>query len=168
MENRLYKVDSRMTPPIILAMLFATALIILSVVKTYSFLFLIVLTPFMYLGLEILARRVVLDSSGITINKFLRSKKLDWKDIQNVDAVRSGGKTFLIIQTESSRPVLITNTISGFPDLVNSIIERIPAGKVSEAAREISGSTQKKLWPIVQAWLVCLIFLVVMVGKFLE
>jgi hypothetical protein len=168
MENRLYKVDSRMAPPIILAMLFATALIILGMTKTDSFLFLIVLTPFMYLGLEILARKIVLDSSGITINKFLRSRKLGWKDIQNVDAVRSGGKTFLILQTEASRPVLITNTISGFPDLVNSILERIPTGKVTEAAQEISGSTQKKLWPIIQAWLVCLIFFAVMVGKFLE
>jgi len=168
MENSVYKVDSRMTPPVILAMLSGIVLIVLSIIRSHNFLFLIVLTPFLYLGLEILARKIIVDTKGLTIHKFLRSKRLDWIEIENVDAVRSGSKTFVIFQTSGARPVLITNTIASFQDLINTIIQRIPADKVSDAVREVSRSTQRKLWPIIQAWLVCAIFFVVMVGKLLE
>ncbi len=168
MENSAYKVDSRMKPPVILAMLPGIVLIVLSIIRSHNFLFLIVLTPFLYLGLEILARKIIVDAKGLIIHKFLRSKRLDWTEIENVDAMRSGTKTFLILQTSGARPVLITNTIASFRDLVNTIIQRIPADKVSEAVREISDSTQRKLWPIIQAWLVCAIFWIVMVGKLLE
>lgn len=168
MENRVYKVDSRMTPPIILAMISGIVLIFLNITKSNSYLFLFILAPFFYLGLEILARKITLDSSGVTIQKFLRSTRLDWPEIENVDAVRSGAKTFLILQSNNARPVLITNTIGSFTDLVNAIIQRIPRDNVSVAASEIAQSAPKKLWPIIQAWLVCLIFGAVMVGKFLE
>jgi hypothetical protein len=168
MENTVYKVDSKMKPPVILAMLAGMVLIVLSIIGSRNFLFLIVLTPFLYLGLEILARKIIVDSKGITIQKVLRSKRLDWLDIQNVDAVRSGSKTFLILQTSSVRPVLITNSIASFQDLANTIVQRIPSDKVSETAREISQSSPRKLWPLIQAWLVCVIFWIVMVGKLLE
>ncbi|MCX5871686.1 MAG: hypothetical protein NTY51_00380 [Deltaproteobacteria bacterium] len=168
MENRVYKVDSRMTPPIILAMISGIVLIFLNITKSNSYLFLFILAPFLYLGLEILARKITLDSNGVTVQKFLRSTHLDWPEIENVDGVRSGAKTFLILQSINARPVLITNTIDLFTDLVNTIIQRIPRDKVSDVAREIAQSAPKKLWPIIQAWLVCLIFGAVMVGKFLE
>ena len=82
MENTVYKVDSKMKPPVILAMLAGMVLIVLSIIGSRNFLFLIVLTPFLYLGLEILARKIIVDSKGITIQKVLRSKRLDWVDIQ--------------------------------------------------------------------------------------
>ncbi|MGC8657556.1 MAG: PH domain-containing protein [Desulfomonilaceae bacterium] len=168
MDNPVYKVDSRMLPPVILAMLSGVGLIVISIVKNHNFLFLIAFSPFLYLGLEILARKIVVDSTGLTIHKLFRSKRLDWVAIENVDAVGSGSKFFLILQLSKSRPIVITNTIAFFPDLVKKIIQNIPADKVSEAAVEISRSNQTKLWPIIQAWLVCAIFFSVMVGKLLE
>jgi hypothetical protein len=157
-----------MTLPIILAMISGIVLIFLNITKSNSYLFLFILAPFLYLGLEILARKITLDSNGVTVQKFLRSTHLDWPEIENVDGVRSGAKTFLILQSINARPVLITNTIDLFTDLVNTIIQRIPRDKVSDVVREIAQSAPKKLWPIIQAWLVCLIFGAVMVGKFLE
>ncbi len=168
MEHLIYKVDSRMSPPVILAMLSGLALIVISIVKNHSFLFLVAFTPFLYLGMEILARKIVVDPTGLTIYKLFRSKRLNWAQIENVDSVHTGSKFFLILQVSSLRPVIITNTIAFFPDLVKKIIQNIPADKVSESASEISRSNQTKLWPIIQAWLVCAIFFTVMVGKILE
>ncbi|MDA8405468.1 MAG: hypothetical protein M0T73_01225 [Deltaproteobacteria bacterium] len=168
MENSVYKVDSKMKPPVILAMSAGMVLIVFSMVRSHNFLFFIVLTPFLYLGLEILARKIIVDSNGVTIQKFLRSSRLNWVDIQNVDAVRSGSKTFLILQTSSVRPVLITNSIASFQELANTIVQRIPGDKVSESAREMSQSSPRKLWPLIQAWLVCVIFWIILVGKLLE
>lgn len=168
MENLDYKVNPKLIPPVILAMLSGMGLIIISIIKNHNFLFFIVLTPFLYLGLEILSRKIILNTQGLTIHKLFRSKHLDWSEIVNVDSMRTGSKIFLILQTSKTRPVIITNTIASFPDLANKIIQSVPSDKVAEAVKEISRGTPQKLWPLVQAWLIFAIFFSVMIGKLLE
>lgn len=168
MEKKIYKVDMRLKPPVLIATLSGALLVLLSIVKSHSFLFLIVLAPFLYLALEILVREIIVDSKGITIRKLLRSKRLEWRDISNLDGVVSGSKAFLIIGSNDDRATLITNTISQFNDLVDNISGRIPAEKISESVKEIALSSQRKTWPVIQAWLVCIIFSAILVGKFLE
>lgn len=168
MEKKVYKVDTRLKPPVLLAMLSGVGLVLLSIVKSRSFLFLIVLSPFIYLGLEILFREIILDSKGITVRKFLRSKRLEWPEISNIDAVVSGYKAFLIIGSNDDRPILITNTIAQFNDLVENVSGHIPAEKISESVRTVALSAKRKIWPVIQAWLVWVVFSSVLVGKFLE
>lgn len=167
METSVYRVDPRMIPPVILAMGFGIGLIVLEGTTNRGFLLMLVLLPFFYLGLEILARKITLDSRGILVSKFLRSVFISWPEIESLDAVKSGRKLFIIIQTERARPVLITNTISPFDDLADKLLQGVPSANVSESFHELLSAPGKKQSPFMHAWIVCLVMVVMVVGKLL-
>ncbi len=167
MDGKIYRVDPRMIPPVALAMGFGVFLLILEGATPRGLLLLLLLSPFFYLGAEILARKIVVGTSGITISKFLRSVSLEWSDIQSLDAVRSGSKMFLILQRDEGGPVIITNTIRPFPDLVSSLVAAVPAEKISSPVHELLTDAPAKFGPVIQAWLVCLVFIALVMGKLL-
>jgi hypothetical protein len=165
MEGKIYRVDPRMVTPVALALVFGAFLLLLEGKTQKGFLLLLLLSPFFYLGAEILARKIVVDSTGITISKFLRSVRLEWPDIQSVDAVRSGSKLFLILQREEGRPIIITNTIRPFSELVSSLVSAVPAEKISSSVPDLVTDSPVKFGPVIQAWLVCLVFVALIIGK---
>jgi hypothetical protein len=167
METSVYRVDTRMIPPVILAMGFALFLLVLEGTTNRGFLLLFVLLPFFYLGLEILARKITVDSRGILVSKFLRSVFVEWPQVESLDAVQSGGKLFIIIQTDQSRPVLITNTISPFGELAERILQSVPPAKISPAGRELLLASRAKQGPLMHAWIICLIMAGMVAGKIL-
>lgn len=168
MDTSHFRVDQRMIPPVVLAMGFGAFLIFLESPGTSKGLLLLaLLTPFFYLGAEILARKIVLDANGIHISKFLRSTSFRWSEISLVDAVRAGNKVFLILQPEEGKPALITNTIRPFDKLVARIIDKIPPERVADGAADTLASSPSKLGPLVQAWIVCLVFIGLVAGKLL-
>jgi hypothetical protein len=167
METSVYRVDPRMIPPVVLAMGFALLLMVLEGPTSRGFLLLLVLLPFFYLGLEILARKITLDSRGMLISKFLRSVFVAWSDIESLDAVQSGRKLFVIIQTERARPVLITDTISPFSELTGQLLQLVPVAKVSESCRELLSAPGTKHGPLTHAWIVCLVMAAMAIGKVL-
>ena len=114
-----------------------------------------------------LARKIILSSEGITVHKFLRSVHLEWREILSLDAFQSGSKLFVILQAEEGRPILISNTIQPFKDLLGKLQEMVPAAKISETAREIFANPPSKHGPVVQAWVVCLVIAGVLAGRLL-
>lgn len=167
MQPAVYTVDSRMVPPVVLAMGFGIVLLAMEGVTQRGGLLLAILAPFFYLGVEILARKISLDSKGLTVNKFLRSVNVIWSEIDSADAFRSGRKSFLILQRADGGPVLITNTIRPFGELVQRILDSLPSEKVSEAAREMAGDPAGKWGPLLQAWVICLMLGGTAVGRLL-
>jgi hypothetical protein len=165
METETYRVDPRMVPAVVLAIGFGVILLILEGATKRGFLLLFLLSPFFYLGAEILARRIVLDAQGITIYKFLRSVSVQWSDVTSVDAVKSGSKLFLIIGSDQHRPMLITNTIQSFNEMAEHILGRVPQDKVSSGVREFVSQAPSKFGPVMQAWIICLVLLGIIVGK---
>jgi hypothetical protein len=167
MQTSEYRVDPRMIPPVILSMGLAVLLLILEGTTNRGFLLLLVLLPFFYLGLEVLARKITLDDRGILVAKVLRSVFVEWPDVVSLDAVQSGTKLFIIIQTEHSRPVLITNTISPFRELTEKILQSVPPAKISETCRELLMAAPPKRGPLTHAWIICLVMAVMVAGKIL-
>jgi hypothetical protein len=155
MDSSSFRVDTRLIPPVVLAMGFGAFLVYLEFMGDNGLIVLLVLAPFFYLALEILARVITLDSTGITVTKFLRSVRVEWSDVEALDAVKSRTRLFLILQSRGSPPVLITNTIQPFRDLVAQLLQRIPKDKVSAAARETLTDPPFKQRPVVHAWLIC-------------
>lgn len=165
-ENR-YRVDPKLVPPVVAAMMAGALLILLEGPTKRGVLLLLLLSPFFYLGAEVLARKIILDSEGITISKFLRSVRFSWSDIRSLDAVRAGSKIFVILQTDRSRPSLITNTISPFGEMVNRLLESVPERKIAQGALETLADPPTKVGPLVQAWVVCLVLMALVAGKLL-
>ena len=167
MQQHNYRVDPRMVPPIIMSMSFGAFLIFMEGATQKGFLLFALLFPFYYLGAEVLARRIILNEDGITVQKLLRSVHMDWREISALDMVRTGRKVFLILQGGQSRPVLITNTIQPFEELLKKLTEQLADEKVSEAVRELAKEPPSKYGPLAQAWIVCLLLLGIIVGKLL-
>jgi len=155
MDSSSYRVDTRLIPPVVLAMGSGAFLVYLEFMAENGLIVLLILAPFFYLGLEILARVITLDSAGVTVTKFLRSVRLNWSEIEALDAVKSRTRLFLILQSSGNPPVLITNTIQPFRDLVAQLIERIPEAKVSATAREALTDPPSTRRPVTHAWLIC-------------
>jgi hypothetical protein len=167
MDTYHYRVDVRMLPPVVMAMVFGAMLLFLEGASERALLVFLPLAPFFYLGAEILARKIVLDSEGITISKFLRSSRIKWSEIQSLDTVRSGQKLFVVLQTGEGSVHLITNTISPFKDLAARLLEHIPPDKVAAGAKEILSEPPAKLGPVVQAWVVCALLMAIVAAKML-
>lgn len=167
MESHQYRVDPRMIPPVILSMGFSVFLIFLEGFSQRGILMILLLSPFFYLGAEILARKIVFDSEGITVSKFLRSVRLPWSNLASLDAIRSGNKLFVILQGREARPVVITNTIAPFKDLVDRLLELAPQDKVAPAAKEMLSNPPPKHGPLLQAWITCIVITALVVGKLL-
>ena len=167
MQQHIYRVDPRMIPPVIMSMSLGAFLIFMEGATRKGCLLFALLFPFYYLGAEILARKIILNENGITVQKFLRSVHMDWSEIDVLDVVRTGRKVFLILQGAQSRPVLITNTIQPFVEFLKRLTEKLAEEKVSEAVRELVKNPPSKYGPMVQAWIVCLVLLGIIVGKLL-
>ena len=167
MRRHIYRVDPRMIPPVIMSMSFGAFLILMEGASRKGLLVFALLIPFYYLGAEILARKIILSENGIIVQKFLRSVHMGWSEIEALDVVRTGRKVFLILQGGQSRPVLITNTIQPFEELLKSLVEQLGENKVSEAVKELLKEPPSKYGPLAQTWLVCLLLLGIIVVKLL-
>jgi hypothetical protein len=167
MQAHPYKADPRIVPPVALAMAAGLMLLALEGLTPRGFLMLLLLFPFFYLGAEILARKITVDSSGLTVSKLLLTVHLDWSEIQSMDVIKTGSKLFVILQAEQERPILISNTISPFKELAESIMERLPADRITPAARDMFTDFPSTTGPIIQAWIVCTVLTGIVVGKIL-
>jgi hypothetical protein len=167
MSKMLYRVDPRMIPPVSLSMVLGAALVLWEGASTHGILMLAILSPFFYLGAEILTRTIILDEWGIRVKKFLRSSETAWKDVDNLETVRSGSKFFLIIQPSSHKAIIVTNTIQPFQELTANILKYLPPNAVSESTSQALSSLPSKYGPVAQAWLVTLVLAAIAAGKFL-
>ncbi len=167
METTVYKVDPRMIPPVVIAMAAGVVLLGLEGFSGRGLVLLLILLPFLYLGAEILARRITLDPDGITISKFLRTLRIPWSEVQALDALKTGHKLFVIIHAEKGRPVFLTNTIQPFDDLAGRLLRMAPREKISEGVAEALAAPPTKHGPRIQAWLACAVLTGIVVGRLL-
>ncbi len=165
MEQSVYTVDKRLKAPIIIAMVMGLALMVTEGAGKQGVLLFIILLPFYYLGAETLARSIVLDNQSITVNKFLRKVELPWTEIEEVDAVKSGAKAFLLLSSDNQRPVVIGNTLHPFREIVERIFEHMPPSKITAQARGLLTDAPTKYGPLVQAWAVCLVLTAMVLGR---
>jgi hypothetical protein len=167
METVTYRVSQALIPPVILAMGFGLYLLYLEAGGDKFLLMCIVLAPFFYLGVEILARRILIDDRGITVCKFLRSKRIEWSKVEHVDAVTARQKVFVILQDKNARTIIITNTIDSFKNLVDRILDHVEKYTIVPTAIEVLANPPAKRGPVIQAWLACIVIVGVVIAKLL-
>ncbi len=153
MKKSEFKPHPWLLAPILPSMAAAAILIYLEINTDKGILLVIILAPFFYLGLEVLFRRIVLDDQGLVIYKLLRKSELAWPEAQSLDAVRSGNKIFIIIQTHRSIPFIISNTINRFPELVRMILDLAPETAIDAGAKEVLERPVQNNRTIAQAWI---------------
>lgn len=167
MQTTEFRVDPRMIPPVVMAMGFGAALIFMEGTSQRGILLIVILAPLFYLGAEVLARRISVDDRGMSISKLLRSTRIDWPDVESVDAIKTGSKLFLIVQKSDGRSTFVTNTIRPFKDLTGRILDGVGPEKITETVRELLADPPTKHGPMIQAWLVCCVLGILVAGKIL-
>ena len=156
-----------MIPPIVIAMASGLYLLFLEGLTDRGLLLAFLLCPFYYLGAEVLVRRITVDDRGILVSKLFRSVFVRWSEVESLDAVQAGNKLFVIVQAYDRRPFFITNTIRPFVELKDRILEYVPDDRIATGTRDTLANPPTKHWPMVQAWIVCLVLTGIVVARLL-
>jgi hypothetical protein len=157
MEKRSFKPPNALILPIGPAMVAAAGLIFVESGSDKGILLGLILAPFYYLGLEILFRRINVSEKGLEVVKLLRKTSVEWSDVKSLDAVRSGTRIFIIVQSESAIPLIISNTISDFKELSNIILNNVPDHRIDRSVYETLEDPPLNNRPIFQAWVVFMV-----------
>lgn len=119
--------------------------------ETERIVFAIFFVPALYLFLESLLRRVVLDGEGIVVRKLLREKRVTWEGITHVGCLRMHKKVYLLLTTVNGF-FIISNAYQGFSDLVEEIVSRVDRTRVEEEVLLQAGSSPSGIVHSALAW----------------
>jgi len=170
MSESTYKTRKAFLIPFILDTLLLFVLVLVSLF-TDSFpaetiILVFIFIPLFYVFIESLIRRTSVGERGIKIKKLFREKKLEWKDITNVDAMIIRKKVYLLLTTTKGFHVL-TNTHEKFTTLVKDIVNRINEEKVEIRVRDMVNKPVRRVADILVAWIAVVILATVIFMKFI-
>jgi len=142
--------------PLGLLLLLSLALFVLILVKGEPLAKVIILgliiLPVAGFFFESVVRRVQVDDTRISIHKLFREKSLLLADITAVDTVLVKKRAFLTLSTEEDF-IILSNAYADFPAFVRTILQRVPAGTISEETRKMAVAPPVKSTDIVSCWI---------------
>lgn len=109
------------------------------------------LLPLGYLLFECGVRRIEIDSDGLRMIRLSRVRAFTWDEITTVETVRVRQRAFLTINA-GEEFLIIANMYAGFDRLLNTVLERVPAGAISEETRLLAQAPPVKHSDIVILW----------------
>lgn len=170
MSESTYKTRKAFLIPLILDTLLLFVLVLVSLF-TGSFpaetiILVVIFIPLFYVFIESLIRKTSVGEKGIEIKKLFRGKKLEWKDITNVDAMIIRKKVYLLLTTTKGFYVL-TNTYEKFTTLVKDIVNRVDEKKVEIMVRDMADKPVMRVADILGAWIAVVILAAVILMKFI-
>jgi len=112
----------------------------------------VIILPVVVLFLESAFRRALFDDLGVTVAKLLRKKRFLFSEVTAVDTVLVRKRAFLTLSAGDDF-LIISNAYADFPGLVSSLLERVPAGAVSEETREMAKAPPVKSTDVISCWL---------------
>jgi len=127
-----------------------------------------VLIPFYYFFLELIFRKVVVAKDFIFVRKFLRKKKILLDDIKQVGTASFRSKTYIFFELERSGPIIISNSYEKFGDLLSAISAVIGENRLTDSLKNLPKSKYKRYSDILSAWAAVLLFVSIIVIRFLE
>lgn len=114
--------------------------------------------PLLYIFLESISRKVIIENNGIEIKKLFRNKVLGWKDITSVGTVIIQKKAYILLTTTKGFQTL-SNSYENFTALVQNIVDNVDTDKVEEDVQTLIEYPIKKISNIIAAWVVVIILL---------
>ena len=168
MENRIYGIQK------LFAVSFSVDVFLLCVLFVLSFLIegssleriilAIFLIPALFVLCELWSRKIVLDTQGIRLEKFLRKQDLNWHEISNVGVLVLSSRSYLLLTT-STGLVSISNAYDNFQHLLQDIADHIDREKIDEEVRQQINSPQASRSAIFKFWIAALIMLALIIFK---
>lgn len=127
-----------------------------------------VLIPFYYFFLELIFRKVVVSEDSILVRKFLRKRRISAEDIVQVGTASFKNKTYVFIELKKGSPVIISNSYGRFGDLLGAISNFVGEGRLTENFKSLPKSSYTRYSDTLSVWVAILLFVVIIVIRFLE
>lgn len=142
--------------PLGLLLLLAGALFVVCLVKgepiAKALILGFIMLPVVILFVESVFRRTVLTGEGVVVFKLLRKKELKFAEMTAVETVQVRKRVFLTLCAGDDF-LIISNAYANFPDLVQSLLARVPVAAISEETRQMAAAPPVKSTDVISCWL---------------
>jgi hypothetical protein len=156
MPAKKYPVRNALIIPFTLVVTFLLVLLVLAVFMRESFaeriFYTAVFMPALYIYLEAVSRKVIIDERGVVVHKLLRRKEVSWEDITHVGCVVMGKKVYILMTTVKGF-FIISNVTSHFSALIQQLLDHLDPKKMEEETRNLIANPIHKVSDIVGLWI---------------
>ena len=156
MESSTYKIRKSFLLPMGLVVLFSAILLISTLylgLPTAKVIILVVfLLPVCLLFAESSRRKAIISNEAIEVHKLLRSKRINYAELTDVDTIQMRKRVFVSLSSENDF-LILSNSYDRFGDMLREIISRVPDSIVSDKAKQLADVPPKKCSDIFSAWL---------------
>ncbi len=171
MEASTYKIRKSFLLPMGLVMLFSATLLASALylgLPTAKIIILAVfLIPVCILFIESSRRKVIISDEAIEVQKLLRSKRLSYAELTDVDTIQMRKRVFVSLSSENDF-LILSNSYNQFGDMLREIITRSPGSIVSDKAKQLAEHPPKKCSDIFSAWLAVAVLVLIICVQFRE
>ena len=169
-ESRVFVIRRGFVIPLVLLVLLTLVLLGVLVVQSQPLAKMIILSlllvPLGGLSVESARRRLLVDESGVTALRLLRSRRIAFDDVTSLEAVRVRSRVFLTLVAGDDEFLIISNSYAGFGDLLTLLVDRLPAEAVTPEARALAGSRIGRSGDIFTAWFAVAAMIYILLAQF--
>lgn len=142
--------------PLGLLLLFSLGLLLVSIdqgqPRAKQIILGVILLPGLLLFIESAWRKILLGPEELVAVRLLRRKTLRLAEVTAVETVTLRRRVFFTL-CAGDEFVILSNGYANFPQLVQAVLERVPAAAISEETRTMAANPPVKTGDIVSAWI---------------
>lgn len=169
MNGSAYRIRKSFLVPMGLTVLLGCVLLVsgvfLQVPVARQILLALFILPAVLIFIESRRRIVRISSDHVVVEKVLRTKRIDFKDLTSVDAVRIRKRVFISLSTEDSF-LIISNGYERFGQLVQELVRVVPESTLSDEARQLAQDPPQKCSDIFSAWVAVAVLTLIIITQF--
>lgn len=165
---RTYVIRRSFVIPLGLLVLASLALLVVCLVQRQppakSIILGLLLVPTLILFMESACRKVLLNPDELVAVRLLRRKALRLSEITAVETVTLRRRVFFTL-CAGDEFVILSNSYADFPDLVKSVLERVPTTAVSDETQTMAANPPTKTGDIISAWVASILVILMLLGQ---
>lgn len=125
-----------------------------------------VLIPFYYVFLEILFRRIIVDDQRLIKKTLCTRRVVDASSISRAGRADVKDRTFIVVETEGKRPLLVSNSYDRFGELTEAVIGLAGEDAASDALKKMPRERHRRKSDLINVWMAALVFAAVIAVRF--
>jgi hypothetical protein len=111
-------------------------------------------------------RRLIVDAKEVTAYRPFRKRRIRFADVTSLETVRVRNRVFMTLVAGDDDFLIISNSYGGFPALLDSLIESVPAGTVTDETRQIAKQPPLRQADVFTAWFAVIALAYVLLAQF--
>jgi ABC-type multidrug transport system fused ATPase/permease subunit len=126
----------------------------------------VILLPFYYIFLEILSRRVIIIDRSLVKKTLFTRRVLEGSSITRAGRADVKDRTYIVVEMEGERPLLVSNSFGRFGDLTKEVVELAGEDTVTDNLKTVPRERHRRTSDLVHIWMAALVFVVIIAVRF--